>query len=321
MVFAREYQNASRYRILHQNLLVLAVTAAFILAGCSRGGTQKSTGQSLARVDGYELTVHQLNAELAFVPQGSANDPTLRSKALESLINRRLLVAEAEHARLDRDPEVMQAIERQKEQVLVQALLRRKAAMVAKPAANEVQAYYQANPALFANRKVFEMRQIVVPAAFVKPELRNYVDSGRSIDEAIVWLEKHNVPYSTASATHSTAELSQQMLDNLDTIGNGKLFLVRDADRIMIASLHFVKDTPVDEETARSQIEQYLLNRKTRDLANADLARLRAAARIEYLDPSSAPTRTDSSQHIVESEVHGVAKSDDAMSKGVSGLK
>ena len=308
-------------RILSQNTCVLAVIGGFILAGCSKGDAQKSPGQTLARVDGYELTVHQLSTELKFAPQASANEPVLKSQALQSLINRRLLVAEAEHAKLDRDPEIMQAIERQKEQVLVQALLQRKAAAAAKPTAGEVQAYYQANPALFANRKVYDMRQIAMPTGAVSTELRDYVDSGKSFDEVIAWLDKNNVPYSTASASHSTADLPQQIVNNLDMIGSGKPFVVRDPNRVTIASLRLVKDMPLDEATARPQIEQYLTNRKMRELANADLARLRAAAKIEYLDQSLAPASNDEKKHIAGNEVQGAVKPDDAISKGVSGLK
>lgn len=54
---------------LRQNAVVLAVIAAFMLVGCDKGGVQKAAGQSLARVDEYELTVHQLNGELASAPR------------------------------------------------------------------------------------------------------------------------------------------------------------------------------------------------------------------------------------------------------------
>lgn len=308
------------HRIFRQSAFVLAVIGAFMSAGCSKGEGQKGAGQSLARVDGYELTVHQLNTELNIAPRTSANEPIRKSQALESLINRRLLVAEAERAKLDRDPEVMQVIARQKEQVLVQALLERRAAEAPKPTTGEVHAYYQANPLLFTNRKVYEMRQIAVPTNSVSAALREYIDSGKSLDEVIAWLDRNNVPYSTASTSHSTADLPQQIVSNLDKVGGGKPFVAMDANRTMIASLHLVKDTPVDEEAARPQIEQYLMGRRMRDLAQADLARLRAAAKIEYLDPSLAPARTGSKE-IAGNEVRTVAKPDDVLAKGVSGLK
>ena len=311
-----EYKN----RVLCKSAVVIAVIAACMLVGCDKGGPQKTAGQSLARVDGYELTVHQLNSELASAPQASASDPALRRKALDSLINRRLLVSEAERAKLDRDPEVMQAIERQKEQILVQALLQRKAATVAKPTADEVQAYYQANPALFANRKVYDMRQIAVPAGAVTAALRDYVDSGKPIDDVIAWLDKNNVPYSSGSGSRSTADLPQQVVAHLDTIGSGKPFVVTDANRITIASLRLLKDTPVNEETARPQIEQYLMNRKMRDLANAELARLHAVAKIEYLDQSLARAQTDAKTPSAANAAQAAAKPDDTISKGVSGL-
>lgn len=311
-----EYKN----RVLRHNAAVVALIAAFIMVGCDKGGAQKTAGQSLARVNGYELTVHQLNSELASAPQASANDPAHRREAMDSLINRRLLVAEAERAELDRDPEVMQMIERQKERILAQALLERKAAMLAKPTASEVQAYYQANPALFANRKVYDMRQIVVPAGAATPALREYVDSGKPIDDVIVWLDKTNVPYSSGSGSRSTADLPQQIVAHLDTIGSGKPFVINDPDRITIASLRLLRDTPVTEETARPQIERYLMNRKMRELAKAEVSRLRTAARIEYLDQSLARAPTDSKKSSAANTVQDAPKPDDGLSKGVSGV-
>lgn len=308
-------------RILRRHAFALAMAGMLVSAGCSKGGVQQSSGQSLARVDGYELTVHQLNAELALASPTSANDKALKSQALESLINRRLLVSEAERAELDRDPQVMQAIERQKEQILVQALLQRKAAMVGKPTADEMKAYYQANPALFADRKAYEMRQVAIPPGAVTPELEHYVDSGKSMDEVVAWLDKNNVPFSIASASRSTADLPQQIVSNLGTIGGGKLFVIKDLHRITIASLRLLKDTPVDEKTAYPQIEQSLLNRKVRDFTNTEVTRLRTAAKIEYLDQSLAPAKTDPNKHIAENGVHGAAKPDDVISKGVSGLR
>lgn len=303
------------------NAVLLVVLGGFVLSACSKSSAPKSGGQAVARVDGYELTVHQLNNELAVSPHSSSeNDAARKSRALDSLINRRLLVAEAENAKLDRDPQVMQAIERQKEELLVQALLQRKADTLAKPTANEVHAYYQANPALFADQKIYEMRQISITGNSLPPELNSYLDTGKSFDEVHAWLEKNKVPYSIGLASRSTLDLPQQVVDRLDTLNSGKPFVVKDSNQIVIASLRPLKNTPVDEEAARPQIEKYLANRKMRDVANTDLMNRRKSAKIEYLDPSLAPGSIDSTKSMAKDGAHSATKIDEAVSKGVSGL-
>jgi hypothetical protein len=64
----------------------------------------------------------------------------------------------------------------------------------------------------------------------------------------------------------------------------------------MFISVADVKDAPVNLQVASSQIEQFLVNRKNKELAAAELQRLRSSAKIEYLnksmmpDPKAAPT-------------------------------
>jgi hypothetical protein len=64
----------------------------------------------------------------------------------------------------------------------------------------------------------------------------------------------------------------------------------------MFISVAEVKDAPVSLQVASSQIEQFLVNRKNKELAAAELQRLRSTAKIEYLnksmmpDPKAAPT-------------------------------
>lgn len=299
--------------------LALMVGVAGALASCGNKSETK-VGQSVARVDGYELTVHQLNGELRGGQQHSAKDEAAQKReALESLIDRRLLVAEAERNKLDRDPEVMQAIERQKGQVVIQALLQRKAANLSKPTAEEVQAYYKSNPALFANRKVYDMRQVTFAADSFTPELKELVDSGKTLDELAVWLDKKNVQFTKASASRSTADLPTQIVKSLDAVGSGRPFVIKDSARVMVASLHLTKETPVSEEEARPQIEQYLVNQKIRDVTSTEVARLRNAAKIEYLDPKVAPAAPDDSPALLPAAAG--TKADDHISKGVSGLK
>jgi hypothetical protein len=64
----------------------------------------------------------------------------------------------------------------------------------------------------------------------------------------------------------------------------------------MFITVNEVKDAPVTLAVASPQIEQFLTNKKNKEMASAELQRLRSTAKIEYLnksmmpDPKSAPT-------------------------------
>ena len=64
---------------------------------------------------------------------------------------------------------------------------------------------------------------------------------------------------------------------------------MREGERSLLVSIADVRDAPVTLDVAAPQIEQFLLNKKNKDAADAELARLRATAKIEYLNKDLAP--------------------------------
>jgi hypothetical protein len=67
------------------------------------------------------------------------------------------------------------------------------------------------------------------------------------------------------------------------------LFLVQEGQRALLTSIDEVRDAPVSLAIAAPQIAQYLANRKSKELAQAEIQRLRATARIDYLNKDLAP--------------------------------
>jgi hypothetical protein len=69
----------------------------------------------------------------------------------------------------------------------------------------------------------------------------------------------------------------------------GQMFVVKEGPRAMFISVTEIKDAPVTLAVAAPQIEQFLMNRKNKELASAELNRLRGDAKIEYLNKSMMP--------------------------------
>ena len=68
----------------------------------------------------------------------------------------------------------------------------------------------------------------------------------------------------------------------------GQLFIVKEGERSLLIAIAEVREAPVTLEVAAPQIEQFLVNRRNKESAAAELARLRAGAKIEYLNKSMA---------------------------------
>jgi EpsD family peptidyl-prolyl cis-trans isomerase len=252
-----------------------------MLAGC--GEKEKKPGQALASVNGDEITVMQLNEELARSGVQAGQQDVASKRLLEGLIDRQLLVAEAAKEKLDRDPKVVQAIERARALIIAQAYLQKKVGTPAKPGANEVSDYFTQNPMFFANRKQLNMRQIVLPTAALDDKVKAVIDGAKTLDEVAAWLESNHIKFGRNQVSRSSAELPPELTSKLLAMKPGQLFIVREGERSLLISISDIKDAPVTLEQATPQIEQFLINRNGKNVADAELKRLRAAAKIEYL--------------------------------------
>jgi peptidyl-prolyl cis-trans isomerase C len=274
--------------------LVLLMAAVASLAACD--DKDKKPGQALVRVNGDEITVHQLNDELSHVStldkSGKPADGE-RKQVLEALVDRQLLVGEAMHDKLDRDPSILLAIERAKSQILAQAYLQSKMATVTKPFKADIDAYFQAHPEFFAQRKTYDMRQLVIAASDFSKDLNAMMDKAKSLDEVAAWLDTHKIDYTKSQSTRTSSELPPQILSKMQGTDPTQLFIVRDANKSLLMSVAFLKDSPVSLDAATPEIAQYLTNKKNQEAAEAELKRLRAIAKLEYLNQESPGTTSE----------------------------
>jgi EpsD family peptidyl-prolyl cis-trans isomerase len=272
-------------RVLCAALILVAAT----LSACGDKAKEKKPGQALASVNGEEVTVLQLNEELQRAGVTAAQQDTASKQLLQVLIDRQLLQEAAAKENLDRDPKVMQAIDRAKSLIIAQAYLQKRIGNVGKPTSAEVEDYFNKHPEFFSNRKQFSMSEIVIGANDLTPEVRSAADSAKSLEEVAVWLDAHKLKYGRTQITRSTADVPPQLSSKLLGMPKGQLFVVKEGPRAMFITVNEVKDAPVSLAVASPQIEQFLVNKKNKEMASAELQRLRADAKIEYLNKSMMP--------------------------------
>jgi len=290
-----------------------AVLMLSLLAGC--GPKAQKSGQALVSVDGEEITTSQLNDELQRSGVNASQQQTISKQLLESLVDRQLLLNEAAKEKVDREPKVVQAIERAKAMIIAQAYLQKKIGMPAKPTKAEVQAYFDQHPEQFGGRKQLDMRQLVVANSDISDELKKLMDNAKSLDEVASWMDQHHISYVPNDVSRSSVDLPQQLVARLLGAPKGQLFVIREGDRSVLVAVTAVRDTPVDLATGTPQIEQYLMNARSKDAANAEVARLRASAKIEYLNKAAGEAPA------APAPAPAPAKQDGAIARGVEGLK
>ena len=302
-------------------------TPLVLLAGC---GAKKDTpaGQTAARVNKDEVTVHQINFVLQQQRGLRPEEADAASKLiLERLIDQQLLLGKADTLKLDRDPRVMQQLEAAKAEVLARAAVEKLGDTAVKPSPEDIKKYYDARPALFSDRRIYSLQEINVEAkAEQVPALREKLAAAKNIGEFIEYLKASDLRFGGDQVTRAAEQLPQDRLDAIAKLQDGQALMNQNPKGVQVLVLAGSRSQPVNEEQARPAIEQYLLNERKRKMVEDELKLLRGGAKIEYLgkfaDAASAagaaPLAT--APKAAASAAAGAALSTDDISKGM-GLK
>src|SRR5262245_45666707 len=142
-------------------LVVAALLPTLVFSiGCSKIEGANTATQVAAKVNDDEITVHQINYLLARIQNIAPEDETrAKREILDRLIDQHLAKQMAVQKKLDRSPNVVQAIEAAKVEILARAYLEQVAAELPKPAPWETKLYYAEHPELFARRRLFDLEQ------------------------------------------------------------------------------------------------------------------------------------------------------------------
>ena len=124
-----------------------------------------------------------LGGPLQRQPGMSSDQLDAASKStLERLIDQELAVQRAKELELDRDPRIVQALEAARRDVLARAFTDSIGDAAGKPAVEDIHKYYDANPALFKERRIYVVQEMSVEAPSSKiDDLRARVKAAHSV--------------------------------------------------------------------------------------------------------------------------------------------
>lgn len=290
---------------------------AFAVSACGESDVRQASGQVAAIVNGEEISVHRVNSAIA---RGAAPAPggtdEAAAQALQQIIDQQLLVQQALKAELDRDPQVMQAIEEAKRQVLARAYVDRAAAAAAR-GPDDTTAFYKENPALFERRRIYHLHEIVVAAPQeTLGALETAAAAAKSIREVEGWLRSRELPFSVVTASKPAEQMPLEILPRVVRMRDGQIEVFSTARGVSVVQLLRSEEAPLSAQQAAPVIERYLLNRERIGLARAEVEKLRAQAQIEYVGkfkPDAAPPTAASAAPGGVNDGH--------IEKGVAGLR
>ena len=271
---------------MHRPVLTAAVVSAvLLLAACS--GHKKDVTQSAARVDGTEITVHQINYRLQ-------RDRGLRPeqmeeasrKVLEQLIDEQLIVEKAEKIKMDKEPGAGQALDAARREVLSRAYVEQAAQSVAAPTDQAMHAYYDDNQALFSQRRVYTLQEYLAKVPEDKiPALRTLVEGGKSTADIEAWFKAANAPFRGQQSTHPAEQIPLNSLKALAALQDGHGLVASAGNQVHVTYITTSTSAPVAFEKAKPAIGQFLAVDARRNATESNLGALRSVAQVTYSAP------------------------------------
>jgi EpsD family peptidyl-prolyl cis-trans isomerase len=265
-------------------VLLALLLALPMMAGCLENDDPAPPTQVAAKVNSQEITVHQINFVLSQRHNVTdAESSKVKGEILEQLIDQHLAKQKAVENELDRSPVVLQAIEAAKSEILARAYIERLASSVPMPAEWEIEKYYSEHPELFAERRIFDLEELLVEGP-VGDELRTQLSKSKSLHEAAESLQSLGIKYVARRGVQPAEQIPLVNLPKLRSMKEGELAVLEGGDgHFQIIKLLSSEQDPVPQATAAPRIQRFLVNQRSKEYVAKQMRKAREEARIEYL--------------------------------------
>ncbi|MDQ5945480.1 MAG: hypothetical protein QG619_902 [Pseudomonadota bacterium] len=317
-------------------LPVLALPLALGLAACGSKEEKKPATQVAAKVNAAEISVHQINYVLSRSGAAASPEqaPRMRREALEKLIDQQIVVDQAIEKKLDRSPEVMSALEAARREILARAYVEQITSALPKPTTDEARKYYSEHPQLFAERRIYNIQEIILPAsAGVTAQLREQIAAGKPMEEIAKWLKSKDIKFAGGSATRPAEQIPLELLPKVHALKDGQGIVLENDQSVTAMRLVASQSAPVTEAQALPRVQQFLGNQRASEAAGKELKQLKEKAKITYVGefaegaaPKAAPAAAAAPATTAPAAPAAAAQKAESpaaktLEKGVAGLK
>lgn len=249
----------------------LLVASALALTACGNKEDKAApTGQVVATLDGQEITVADVQAEVG--DNGQSANPNVQSQALQRIVARKLLAAEAKRRELDTTPLGSILKRRAEEDALAQLLSRKVMEGAPQISENEVQDFLRTYPASVTQRKILNVDSLLVPK--VAPEVVEQLKGLHSIEEAVALLNSRNVKFQRTGSVLDTLTLEPTFAARLVETEGTDIFIVPEGNAVQIGKITSSRVEPLAGNDARNAARAILVRKRNTDLMNQTLAKI-----------------------------------------------
>ena len=266
--------------------LILAIGIALMASAC----TKKAEGQTVAIVNGEEITAAELNAELgnAKIPEGADKDQA-RTRVLQAMIDRRLLAQQAKTDGIDKSPEFLNRQRRATEDLLINMFASRQIDTAQLPANSEIEKFQAARPWVFSQREQWNLDQLrfQMPA---DAATRTKLDKAKTMEEVVEVLTDANIAFTRQKNKLDTAVIPQNLYGQLAAAARAsEPFIIPIWNQAVASTIVSREPAPITGEQARPIAVAAMRREQASQLMQNRLKSIRDAAKIEYKEGYAPP--------------------------------
>ncbi len=254
--------------------------AAVLLSLAACNG--KEPGEdSVATVDGYEITIAELNHELTENGVQNLDDPAARQAALQAIVNRKLLVAMAEENELGRTPEFVLREQRMRDVLLADAAVQSLAPEGSRSDDEDIDAYLQTNLAGGRERIVYAIEgvQFARPG---NPQVMDQLGAADTFEEVTQILQEAGIEARGGRLAWDSATMPTDLVRQLNALPEGEPFLMPEGDGVVAGVIRETRRLPIEPAQSRMMAEAAVAQQTVRTRVSDWLEQARHSAEIRY---------------------------------------
>lgn len=249
------------------------------------------TGQVVAVVNGEEITLQELNAQIAKMnlPAG-ADGKQVRQEVIKQLVDQRLLAGAAKEEGLDRDPSYIVQQRRMNEDLLVQLYGKKFADTMRAPDDTAITKFIAENPNMFGQRKSYIVDQV----SFDMPanvEMLKSLEADKTLADIKASLTRMGIKFIEGKNSIDSANVPPSLLAQILKLPAGEPFIVPAQGRVAVSVITGSQDLVVPEEQIKPMAARAMRAENLGKIMKSKLDEAKAKAKIEYQEGYAPPPK------------------------------
>lgn len=246
----------------------ITVALALMVAACGGKGDMPS-GQVVATVDGQEITMADLKAEMS---SEDGADQAAQAQALERIITRKLLAAEARKQELDSTPLAAIIKNQAEENALAQLLARKITDGVPKVSEDEINEFLRSYPASVTDRRLLAVEQFFVPN--MPPKVLDEISKVKTMQAAEAILNANKVTFRRTTTNVDTLSLDPTFASQLVATEGNDIFVVPTGQTAEIGHIVSSQSEPITGDAARQAARTVMMRQRSVEMVNNTLGKI-----------------------------------------------